>query len=337
MKQLLLVKMSSLGDVVHALPAVSDAIAHGWQVDWVVEEAFADVARAHPGVRTVIPIAWRRWRKSLTASRAELKSFDDALRAVHYDCVLDSQGLIKSAVVALRARGPSAGFSHTSAREPLAAFAYRRGYAVARAQHAIARQRQLFAAALDYPLTDDGSALEFGASNAASQQVLLLHGTTWASKHWPLAMWQELVQLIKASGYEPVVTWGDEVERARAQELVAAGATLLDRQPLATLITHMAEMAAVITVDSGLGHLAAVLGRPTVGLYGATSGLLTGVQGEHSVVLQGEISCAPCLRKECRYRGTPLEWQGQVVEPPCFASVPPDQVWTAARKLMASA
>ena len=155
MKQLLLVKMSSLGDVVHALPAVNDALARGWQVDWVVEEAFVDVVRSLPGVRTVLPIAWRRWRRSLRQHRAELIAFDQALRQTTYDQVLDSQGLIKSAVVALRARGPSVGFSHTSAREPWSAFAYRRRMQVAQGQHAISRQRQLFAAALGYELADE--------------------------------------------------------------------------------------------------------------------------------------------------------------------------------------
>ena len=136
MKQLLLVKMSSLGDVVHALPAVSEAVAAGWQVDWVVEEAFADIARLHPGVRRVIPIAWRRWRKHLRDSRAELGAFWQTLRARQYDCVLDSQGLIKSALVSLAAQGRRAGYAHTSAREPWASFVYRDAYAIAKQQHA---------------------------------------------------------------------------------------------------------------------------------------------------------------------------------------------------------
>ena len=105
MKRALLIKMSSLGDVVHAMPAVSDAAAAGWQFDWVVEEAFADLPARHPSVARVLPIAWRRWRKSLLASRAEMKQFRAALRQQEYDVVLDSQGLIKSAAVARLARG----------------------------------------------------------------------------------------------------------------------------------------------------------------------------------------------------------------------------------------
>ena len=144
-KKILLVKMSSLGDVVHALPAVQDAVQRGHEVDWVVEEGFADVARLHPGVRRVLPVAWRRWRRDLAASGEEMTSFLSTLRERQYDLIIDSQGLIKSATVALLARGARAGFSHTSAREPWASFAYRSKIRVARTLHAIDRQRLLFA------------------------------------------------------------------------------------------------------------------------------------------------------------------------------------------------
>ena len=153
-KRVLLVKTSSMGDVVHALPAVSDAAAHGHQIDWVVEEAFADVAGLHPDVHEVIPVAVRRWRKNPVASRTEIKQFVARLREVKYDLVLDSQGLIKSALLTLFARGPSVGFSHTTAREPLAALTYRRHCMVPKGQHAVLRQRQLFSQALNYSLPE---------------------------------------------------------------------------------------------------------------------------------------------------------------------------------------
>ena len=205
----LLVKMSSLGDVVHALPAVTDAAAAGVRFDWVVEEGFADIAAMHPAVDRVIPIAWRRWRKSLLdaggASRAALGEFYAALRAGHYDVVLDSQGLIKSAVVAALARGPRSGFSHTVAREPWAAFAYGARHLVPAGQHAIDRQRQLFAATFGYELPEVSlSGIE--QNGARKREVVLLHGTTWATKHYPETMWCALAQSVVASGYTPVVT-----------------------------------------------------------------------------------------------------------------------------------
>ena len=120
----LLIKMSSMGDVVHALPAVTDAARHGVTFDWVVEEAFADIPPLHPAVREVIPIAWRRWRSSLRSSRRELSGFWELLRQRRYDLILDSQGLVKSGVVAALARGRSRfGFSYASAREAAAAVA----------------------------------------------------------------------------------------------------------------------------------------------------------------------------------------------------------------------
>ena len=168
--RVLLIKMSSLGDVIHALPAVTDASARGITLDWVVEEAFADIPAAHPGVSRVIPMAWRRWRKNLIASKAEMQQFFQQLRSQPYDLILDSQGLLKSAAVALMASGPRQGFSHTVAREPWAAFMYGKGHRVPRRQHAIDRQRQLFAAALGYEINVEvHSGLEQARQHTSNQ------------------------------------------------------------------------------------------------------------------------------------------------------------------------
>ncbi len=337
-KTLLLVKMSSLGDVVHALPAVQELAARGVAIDWVVEEAFADIPAAHPHVRRVWPIAWRRWRRNPVACREEMRAFLRALRAQPYDLVIDSQGLIKSAAVALLARGRRTGFSFTTAREPWAAFAYVRGHRVARQQHAIVRQRQLLGAALGYaPGQEERSGIEVRTSR--SRRVLLLHGTTWDSKHWPVPMWRALAQQIQADGYEPWVTWGNVAEQQRAVAIAQGGsARILDKQPLPGLAEFMAQAAAVIGVDSGLAHYSAALGTPTVGLYGPTAGALTGVRGRHAVSLQAATACSPCMDKRCRhYQGEPLQWQGERVYPPCFASLPPAHVWQQAQQLMRGA
>jgi lipopolysaccharide heptosyltransferase I len=329
--------MSSLGDVVHALPAVTDASLAGVTVDWVVEEAFADIPALHPAVSRVIPIAWRRWRKNLRAHAAEMAEFLTELRRYEYDLVIDSQGLIKSAVVGLLARGQTRGFSFTTAREPWAAFSYAKGYAIAQGQHAVERQRQLFAAALDYVLPDTSvSGLE--GDRQTSRQVILLHGTTWPSKHWPQAMWQNLAELALSDGFEPVLTWGNEIERQRALDIATAtGANVLDRAAISELANVLARAAVVIGVDSGLCHFAAALGTPTLGLYGPTDGLLTGCRGERTSFLQAQITCSPCLDKQCRKFNGPVPlWQGQAVDPPCFADLPPEKVWQQACKLMVS-
>lgn len=330
--RILVVKTSSLGDVVHALAAVNDALQAGFEVDWVVEEGFADIPRAHPGVSTVIEVAWRRWRRHLRSSQAEMLNFYRTLRSRDYELVIDSQGLLKSSVISLFARGATAGFSHTSAREPWGAFFYRHRHRVAQGGHAIDRQRALFAKSLGYSLSEEWrTGIE--RPRTASNQVFLLHGTTWDTKHWPESMWLDLIDRYLAAGLQPLVTWGDELERARAGRLVDAGATMIDRRPIRALMDLLSGCALVVAVDSGLGHLAAALGVPTIGLYGATSGELTGCRGQTASFIQGETACAPCMRKQCRaYRGPALEWQGRTIVPPCFASVTPERVFSTSRR-----
>jgi len=334
-RKVLLIKMSSLGDVIHALPAVSDAALHGVQIDWVVEEAFADIPAAHPGVNRVLPIAWRRWRKSLVRAREEMGAFYAALRGESYDLILDSQGLIKSALVSLLARGPRTGFSFTTAREPWSAFVYGRGHHVKVAQHAIDRQRQLFAAALGYTL-DSVAVTGLEHAGPRTRQVVLLHGTTWQTKHWPPSMWQALARQVRADGFEPVLTWGNDEERLRAEHIAGGGdAVVQDRIPLGELIGILGRAAAVIGVDSGLCHYSAALGTPTLGLYGPTSGVLTGCRGQQADFVQASTACSPCFGKSCRrYQGEPLMWRNEIVEPPCFATLPPDLVWQRTRQLM---
>ena len=153
MQQILLVKTSSLGDVVHNLPVVSD-IRRAFPdacIDWVVEEAFADIPGMHPALREVIPLALRRWRKQWNAANcAEFRAFRQHLRARRYDLVLDSQGLVKSAAVSLLARGQRVGHAWGSAREALASLAYAQRIAVPQTLHAVVRNRELAATALGY-------------------------------------------------------------------------------------------------------------------------------------------------------------------------------------------
>ena len=340
MPSVLLIKMSSLGDVVHALPAVSDAAEHGYTFDWVVEEAFQDIPALHPAVARVLPIAWRRWRGDLKASREEMRAFRSELRAKRYDYVLDSQGLIKSAVVARLARRPLVprgrrGFSHTVAREPWAAFAYTRGYPVPREQHAIERQRALFAHALDYGASGIPDA-GIRARTANNRQVVLLHGTTWASKHYPEPMWLKLAELVQEAGFEAVLTYGNDEEHDRGLDISGkSGATLHPKVSIVELAQVLANAALVIGVDSGLTHLSAALGTPTYGLYGATSGELTGVRGLASGYMQASLPCSPCLDQDCvKYTGDPKLWQGIRVAPACLATVPPEAVWAEASALV---
>lgn len=349
--QALLVKMSSLGDLVHALPAVTAAGRRGVRFDWVVEEAYQAIAERHPAVGRVIPIAWRRWRKAPWDFGAEMSAFLKALRAKEYDLLLDAQGLIKSAAVARLARGKeTVGFAMRDVRETVAAWTYGRGVAAPRQQHAIDRQRQLFAGAFGY--ADDGPeaddfGLRMGATadsasvlgqSCAGRACLFLHGSAWPSKLWPEAMWIDLAQRAVAAGLEPLLPWGNAVEGRRAQRIAEqGGGRVLDALDLHGWIALLQGVRLVIGVDSGLTHLAAALGAPTLALHGPTSAALTGCRGRQARVLASTFGCAPCLSRACRYRGPGRTWRTVPVVPPCYAELSPRRVWAEALELMDAA
>ncbi len=276
--KLLIVKTSSLGDVVHMLPALADAAAAipGLRADWVVEEGFAAIPALHPAVDRVIPVAIRRWRRALGqgATWREMAAFRRALRAERYDLVLDSQCLLKSALLAVQAHGPRAGLDAASAREPLASSFYSHRYAAPREWHAILRNRVLTAQALGYALEPDAP-VSYGVSVATVEratEVLCFHGTARAEKEYPEGDWVALAQQLLVAGLMPVFPAGNAREAARAGRIVAAcpGSRALPAMPLADLIPLIAGTGAVVGVDTGLMHLAAALGRPGVGLYPAT-------------------------------------------------------------------
>jgi heptosyltransferase-1 len=293
MRRLLFVKTSSLGDVVHNCPAVSDA-ARAWPdaaIDWVVEEAFADVAAMHARVRRVIPVAVRRWRGALWHARTwrEIGAFRRALREERYDRVIDTQGLVKSALMACAARGERHGMDAASAREPLAARCYDVRHAVPKGQHAVDRNRQLVAAALgapvpapcDYGLRAEGALpLELAAPYA-----VLLTMTSRADKLWPEDRWIELGRRLAAQGVRAVLPWGSAEEQARAERIAAAvrDALVPRRMSVAELARLLRGARGVAGVDTGLTHLAAALGVPAVGIYTSTQARLTGLHGDARV------------------------------------------------------
>ena len=339
----LLIKMSSLGDVIHALPAVTDAALAGVTFDWVVEEAFAPIAARHPAVRTVLPIAWRRWRRRLWDSRDELRTFHGRLREQPYDLILDAQGLAKSWVVGRLANGSQrAGFAADSARERIAALGLHHPVHIARTLHAIDRQRQLFAATFGYEVPDrlvygiggqtspaEVSLNAQSTAPSADKTCLLLHGTTWHSKLYPEAHWETLIGLARDDGFSVAVTWGDDAERARAERLSRHGAIIWPKQSLAELVEHMSTVSLVVGVDSGLTHLAAALDLPTVALFGPTDPVLTGVRGRRAVSLAVDFTCAPCRRATCA-RLPRFSDKASNDGSPCFATLGPEQVWRAA-------
>ncbi|MBU2710686.1 lipopolysaccharide heptosyltransferase I [Zooshikella harenae] len=345
MKKVLVVKTSSLGDVIHTLPALTDAqeAIPGIRFDWVVEEAFAEIPHWHPAVDKVIPVAIRRWRKNIlkTMKQGEWQQFKQQLQATKYDAVIDAQGLLKSAWLTYLTHGQSYGMDKSSVREALAAHFYQHTIPVVKGIHAVERVRQLFANALDYKLPSQRGqfALDKAMLNADSTKtnqlasvlpsnpyVVFLHGTTREQKHWPEPYWFELAEKLAVQGLYIVLPWGNAVERQRAnliQSKVSSKAVVLPKLNLAGIASVLAKATCVIAVDTGLGHLAAALDRPCISLYGPTSPRLVGTYGEGQCHLTVDNANAT--------NNKPLP----AVEPAIFRSLMPTQVFQAVQPFLA--
>lgn len=327
--KILVVKMSSMGDVIHCLPAVTDLlrVMPDAQIDWVVEEGFADIVNLHPGINRVLPVAIRRWRASWLKFRGEVSEFRRELKATEYDRIVDAQGLIKSAVVTAMAKGEVVGFDRESAREPLATLGYHRKVTVDTQLHAIERQRLLFAGAFNYEAPDQLSYGIRSSASAKNQTIIFFHGTTWESKHWPDQNWLGLAELCANAGYRVKLPYLTKTEEARAHWLAkqVEHAEVIPPSNLSGLADELQQAAGAIAVDTGLGHLAAALDVPMVGLYGPTSPTLTGFHGPRQVSLaESDLDCAPCLNAQCRYKHDP---QSSKIYPPCFEALTAEQVF----------
>ncbi|MDD5383249.1 MAG: lipopolysaccharide heptosyltransferase I [Gallionella sp.] len=302
---ILLVKTSSLGDVLHNLPVASDIARHypDAQIDWLVEESFAALPGLHPAVRNIIPVAVRRWRGKLLSPAAwrEIAAFRNTLAAQHYDVAIDTQGLLKSALLMRGAHGLRCGFDRLSAREPLAASLYQRTFPVAAGQHAVERNRQLAAQALGY--APEGQA-DYGirppaiarpAWLAEGPYAVLLHATSRADKLWSEPNWIALGRYLYEKNLRCILPWGSAAEQARSLRLAEAipDAIMPPRLSLNEAAAMLGGAQAVIGVDTGLAHLAAALGVPTVGIYTATDPALTGLYAGRCVVNLGNINRAP--------------------------------------------
>lgn len=299
----LLVKTSSLGDVIHNLPVATD-IARAFPgaiIDWVVEEAFAEIPRLHPAVRQVLPVAVRRWRRQLLAAQTwdGLREFRRAVRGERYDAVIDTQGLLKSALIARQARGKRFGYAAGSAREPVAARFYDARFDVPKTLHAVERNRLLAAAALGYALpAPDANGPDYGldaARGPRGNHAILLTATSRADKLWPEEQWIRLGKRLAADGLDCRLPAGSAAERGRAERIACRipGASVVPPSSLAELAHLLASARIAIGVDTGLIHLATALGCPSIALFCASEPALTGVQGGSTAINLGGRGAAP--------------------------------------------
>jgi heptosyltransferase-1 len=305
--RILLVKTSSLGDVLHNLPVVSDIERHypDAHIDWLVEENFAALPRLHPAVRNIIPVAIRHWRGKLlnAATWREIATFRAMLSAQHYDIAIDTQGLLKSALLMRGAHGLRCGFDRHSAREPLAVSLYQRTFSVAAGQHAVERNRQLAAQALAYKL--EGPAV-YGIRPPVIARpdwlsdkpyIVLLHATSRFDKLWDEASWIALGRYLHGKNIRCILPWGSETEKMRSLRLAdeIPDAITPPRLNLNEAAFLLGSAHAVIGVDTGLNHLAAALKIPTIGIYTATDPALTGLHAGARAINLGNIGHAPAL------------------------------------------
>jgi len=340
--RVLVVKLTSMGDVLHLMPALSDLRKQHPEaiVDWMVEDSFAEIPSWHPSVQRVIQVSTRRWRSLALTNVKEFLSFLKELREQPYDVVIDAQGLIKSAVFSRFAKlaptGLRAGFSGDSIKESPAARWYQKKVVVNRHQHAIDRLRALFAGVFDYP--EPQSQVDYQvtpklnvkannpsslAKTSSNETIILLHGTTWQTKHLPEIVWQRLADIIADDGYAIKVCWGNEQERQRAQRIAEGRphVTILPKCSLSELASEIADATGIIAVDTGLGHLAAALGVPAVSVYGSTNAQLTGAIGDNQIHIQMDYPCSPCMLKNCN------KLTNQVTSPPCYKNLSAIDLW----------
>ena len=302
MPDVLFIKTSSLGDVIHHMPAVVDArkARPDTAFAWLVEEAFAPLVRLHAAVSHVIPVAWRRWRKSLYAPStvSEITASLRGIRDLRFDDVVDTQGLLRSALIARMARGRRHGYDSSSIREPIASAFYDKRYRISRDLHAVERNRLLSGLALGY---SPQGAPDFGLDRArfsrtGSRYGLLLHATARPEKLWPEEHWITLGKRLDRNT-ELRLLWGTDLERARSEHIAAAipGARVEKRKPLDQVAALIAGAQFVVGVDTGLLHLAAALGVPLVAIFTGSRPGLTGPVGSGPITILGSDGAPPAV------------------------------------------
>ena len=331
MRRILLIKLTSLGDLIHALPALSDALKAdpNLEFDWAIDSRFAEVGLWHPAIKRVLRTSHRKWRSSLThrSTHLEVKELLRDLRQTKYDLIIDGQGNFKSALLSLFAKGTRVGFDRHSVREWIAHLAYQKTVAASKKTHAIERLRILFSESIGYPLP--ATPPDFGLKencfvkpplDLPSRYLVFVPNASWQTKLWPEEHWKTLIGKAVAEGFQILLPWGSAEEEARAKRLaISKEVNVLPPLSLSEIGYILKNALAAVCVDTGLSHLAAALNVSAITLYGATDSGLIGATGPNQLHIQSKLPCAPCNQKSCKFKTT---------IPPCLAQISPETVFS---------
>jgi len=283
-----------MGDLMHALPALTDAAKKipNIEFDWVVDENFSEVPLWHPMVKSIITTNHRSWKKNIfsTSLISELRTIKSRLNNINYDAVVDMQNNLKSAAISFLVKDFVHGLDKASAREYPSHLAYKFTYEISKKNHAISRQRQLLALSLNYEF--DVQNIDYGIQKDKFERpnlelpdkfLFLVHNASWPTKMWSISRWQELIKLINKQGYMAILPSGSTKELERAQEIasVSEEALAIPTQSLNKTAFIIENATGCICSDTGLAHLSAMLGKPSVTLYSVTDEKLIGTRGNN--------------------------------------------------------
>lgn len=344
MKKILLVKMTSMGDLIQTFPALTDATnaIPGLRFDWLADEAFEEIPRLHRSVDRVISAPFRRWKKNLRQSWSsmEFQGFFKELRNERYDMVIDAQSNLKSAFVSLLTRGKRYGLDKTSVREYGAHFLYHKKITIDRNQNHALRMRQLMADFLGYSLPPT---IDYGTNLAIlpvldfplpKKFIFVTAISSSSARLWPEPYWQEVFSEVVKAGFDIVLPWWSQEEKERMLRLKNNLSTIHMLPPLnlAQKAAVLSKAHAAISLDTGLAHMAASLSVPNVSLYGPTDARLTGTYGPSQIHLSAQgPGCRPCLKNTCAYQGA------SDYQPACLSSIRPQEVLSALEGLLPGA
>ena len=290
-----------MGDLMHALPALTEAKENIQDIsfDWVVDKNFSSVPSWHPLVNNIITTDHRNWKKHLFSkqSRDSLKSSINQINSGNYDLVVDMQNNLKSAFISYLTKHDVVGMDAKSAREYPAHLSYSRKIKIKKELHAIQRQKRLLGEALGY--TSDENKVDYGASynnftkpniNLPNKYCVLVQNASWVTKQWSVQNWQDLIKYLDEKNIPMLLPSGNLNEYERAKEIcsISNKAEAIEIMPLNEIAYIIKNAEFCICSDTGLAHLSALTGTPSITLYGPTKTSLIGTYGKSQIHIVGK-------------------------------------------------